>query len=267
MNKQALLTIQFWKDRVGPLHDKMIPCGLMLSVLFIFLATVTGAFDFNIHSPPWLSFKYKLLYSSMVIGSIEFITLLLTGLLLSVLLPLLRPVEASILTLVCAIPPVFITFSTPGRNALLPMEYSLLTILILYAINVLIGYFEETRSKQKIMDVFARYIPPQLAHELSKQSGAINLEGESKELTVLFSDLQDFTGVAEQLNPKQLVRLLNEYLTVMTGILYKHEATIDKYIGDSIMTFWGAPLPQKDHARRSIIAALEMHEELQLFSS
>ena len=107
---------------------------------------------------------------------------------------------------------------------------------------------------------------PQLVAEISKQPGRLNLEGESKYLTVFFCDLQNFTGVAEQLNPKQLARLLNEYFTVMTEILYSHGATIDKYIGDSIMTFWGAPLTQTDHAKRAVLSALEMQEEIKRLS-
>lgn len=78
--------------------------------------------------------------------------------------------------------------------------------------------------------------------------------------------MQNFTGVAEQLNPKQLSRLLNEYFTVMTEILYSHGATIDKYIGDSIMTFWGAPVDQKDHANRAVLSALDMQNEIILLA-
>ena len=103
---------------------------------------------------------------------------------------------------------------------------------------MLFSYFKETVAKQKIVDVFGQFIPPQVVAEISKNPGQMNLEGESKYLTVFFCDLQNFTGVSEQLNPKQLARLLNEYFNVMTEILYSHGATIDKYIGEA------GPVPQ-----------------------
>jgi len=94
----------------------------------------------------------------------------------------------------------------------------------------------------------------------------LELEGESKDMTVFFCDLKNFTGFSEQLSPKDLVSLLNEYFTLMTEILYRHGATIDKYIGDSIMAFWSAPVSQEDHARRAIMASFEMHEEIEKLS-
>ena len=192
--------------------------------------------------------------------------LLGVGMILCVLLPVLKPVHASILTVLCTIPSIYINAANPLRNPLVPMEYSLLIILMIYAVNVLFTYFNETRNKQKIIEIFGQYIPPELVSEISKQPEATNLSGESRKLTVFFCDLINFSGVAEQLNPKQLVMLLNEYFTAMTAILYKHGATIDKYIGDSIMAFWGAPIAHEDHARRAVLAAFEMHIEIKRLS-
>ncbi|MCZ6804618.1 MAG: adenylate/guanylate cyclase domain-containing protein [Proteobacteria bacterium] len=108
------------------------------------------------------------------------------------------------------------------------------------------------------METFGQYIPPHRVAELSRLPKKLSLEGESKILTVFFCDLQNFTGISEEINPKQLNKLLNEYFTVMTEILFKHEGTIDKYIGDAIMAFWNAPTSQQAHAQRSVEAALEM---------
>ncbi|MBF8270204.1 MAG: adenylate/guanylate cyclase with Chase sensor, partial [Gammaproteobacteria bacterium] len=151
-------------------------------------------------------------------------------------------------------------------QTLVPMEYSLLTVLILYSVNVLISYFRVTHARQKIIEVFGQYVPPDVVSEINKHPGQVNMEGESRRLTVFFCDLQNFTGTAEQLNPKQLSALLNEYLSSMSEILFKHGATIDKYIGDSIMAFWGAPLPQADHARRAVLSSFAMHEKIQHLS-
>jgi adenylate cyclase len=93
------------------------------------------------------------------------------------------------------------------------------------------------------------------------------MDGESRFMTVLFCDLRNFTGMSEKLDPKEVVKLLNEYFTVMTAVLHRHGATIDKYVGDSIMAFWGAPLPQENHAQRAVLAAFEMHSEMHKLSN
>jgi adenylate cyclase len=93
------------------------------------------------------------------------------------------------------------------------------------------------------------------------------MDGESRFMTVLFCDLRNFTGMSEKLDPKEVVKLLNEYFTIMTAVLHRHSATIDKYVGDSIMAFWGAPLPQEDHVQRAVLAAFEMHTEMHKLAS
>lgn len=118
-----------------------------------------------------------------------------------------------------------------------------------------------------MLTVFGQFIPPEVVNEITKRPELLSLDGESKYLTIFFCDLKDFTGISEQLNPKQVVKLLNEYFNSMTGILYHHGGTIDKYIGDSIMAFWGAPVPQDDHAERSILATFEMQEESKRLSN
>ena len=88
------------------------------------------------------------------------------------------------------------------------------------------------------------------------------MEGESRELSVLFTDVRRFTTISEGLDPKELSRLMNEFLTPLTRIIYKHRGTIDKYMGDCIMAFWGAPLNDPQHARNAVMAGLEMHRVL-----
>ena len=192
----------------------------------------------------------------------EFMLLIVTGSVLSLLLPVLSPVKASLLTLAATLPFLYLGYSKPGMAPMIPMEFSLLAIMLLFAVDILIGYYRETRMKQQIVTVFGQYIPPQLVAEISQNPVHLNLSGEARELTVFFCDLQNFSGVAEQLNPRQLTLLLNDYFTHMTEILYQYDATIDKYIGDSIMAFWGAPVRRDDHARRAVMAALNMEKEI-----
>jgi len=90
----------------------------------------------------------------------------------------------------------------------------------------------------------------------------LRLGGEKREMTVLFSDIRGFTTFSEQLDPQDLVSLLNEYLTCMTEVIYRYDGVLDKYMGDAIMAFWNSPVTQPDHARRACLTALDMTEEL-----
>ncbi len=252
---------------VASLRSQAVQIILVLIVFVIFLANGSGLLEFQLSAAKGISlrsFVFNLDETTglpSVIFSPAFIVLAVCGIALSVLLPLLNPVYASLLTAAAALPQLAVAYNTTGHS-LLPMEFCLLTILVLYAINVLISYFRETMMRQQIVDVFGQYIPPELVNQISKDPEKLNLDGESKNLSVFFCDLQNFTGVSEQLNPKQLARLLNEYFTVMTEILYSHGATIDKYIGDSIMCFWGAPVRQDDHANRAVLASLDMQKAI-----
>jgi adenylate cyclase len=231
----------------------------------IFLAGATGLIEITISQNPIFSINSKLLNSSgnynLALNNIlltrEFSLLFISGLVLTIALPLLAPLKAFLLTLTLVL--FTIGFAHYSSNiALIPIEYCLLTILVIYMMNVLVSYFIEIQSKNKLIETFGQYIPPQLVNELSRSPKKLSLEGESRTLTVFFCDLLSFTSISEELNPKQLNKLLNEYFTVMTEILFKHEGTIDKYIGDAIMAFWNAPIKQATHAQRSVEAALEM---------
>ena len=117
----------------------------------------------------------------------------------------------------------------------------------------------EEREKRKIRKTFSQYLSPGVIALLEKDPRKyIRTGGEVRELTVMFSDIRDFTTLSEGLTPDDLVHLLNEYLTAMTDILFRNLGTLDKYIGDAIMAFWGSPFPQPDHAYRACCCALEM---------
>src|SRR5439155_1696315 len=134
--------------------------------------------------------------------------------------------------------------------------------LVLFGINVLIKYFAETQERQKLLQAFSQYLPAEIVKELSNKSRETALEGESRFVTIMFCDLRNFTSMSEQIKPGEVVSLLNAYFTVMTDVLFKYGATIDKYMGDSIMAFWGAPISQEDHVQRAILASFEMHKEI-----
>ena len=241
---------------------------ILCAAFVVFAGNASGLLEFSLHSG--IDLRSAMLISPLdgtvmlppAMRSAEFLVLLACGALLSALLPMLSPVRGAMLAATTVIAPFATYLAAPAGRAYL-LEYTLLMIAVLYFLHVLCSYFVETQSKQKIVRIFGQYVPPSLVSEISRQPDALDLEGEARRLTVFFCDIQDFSAIAEQLNPRQLARLLNEYFTQMTEILFRHGATIDKYIGDSIMAFWGAPLAQPDHARRAVLASFEMHREIE----
>ena len=196
----------------------------------------------------------------------QFAMLLLVGLILILALPALSPIASSLLTFGCMVPVFWLNWITLARP-LIPLEFSLLTILILFAVHVLVSYFKESYQKQKVINLFGQYVPPDLALRLSQDPDACELEGEAREITVLFCDVKDFTSHAENLPPRELSALLNALLTPLTEVVHRHHGTIDKYMGDGMMVFWGAPLNDPLHAANAISAAFEMQEEVRRLSA
>jgi adenylate cyclase len=138
------------------------------------------------------------------------------------------------------------------------------TLVANYAAITSFRMIFEEREKRKVRKTFERYVSPGVIALIEKDPQKyFKTGGESKELSVMFSDIRSFTTISEGLTPDQLVRLLNEYLGEMTDILFKRWGTLDKYIGDAIMGFWGSPYPQDDHALRACACALDMRARLQ----
>ena len=190
----------------------------------------------------------------------EFMLLLVIGLLLALFLPILNPVKATLLTIAVLAAVLGINFASwQYANLVLPIAASLLMIVLIYLINMSVGFFVESRGKRQLARLFGQYVPPELVHEMAKNPELIDVTGEAREMTVLFSDIRGFTQISEGLDPKQLTQMMNEFLTPMTKIIHEHRGTIDKYMGDAIMAFWGAPLKDDNHAQNALNAALQMN--------
>ncbi|MFD2233397.1 CHASE2 domain-containing protein [Phaeospirillum tilakii] len=140
----------------------------------------------------------------------------------------------------------------------LPLSYPLLALGAAYLVIEARQYLVERAQKQRIARTFGQYIPPELVEEMNKSGQPVEIGGESREMTVLFSDVRGFTTLSEGLAPRDLTQLMNAFLSPMTRVIQQHRGTIDKYMGDAIMAFWGAPLPDPDHARHAVAAALDM---------
>ncbi|HEY1992333.1 MAG TPA: adenylate/guanylate cyclase domain-containing protein, partial [Gammaproteobacteria bacterium] len=143
-----------------------------------------------------------------------------------------------------------------------PLASPLVFLLILFLLHTLYGFFIESRGKRHLSRMFSQYIPPELVEEMDNRKDTASMESESRELTVMFADVRDFTSISEALQPKDLSQLMNEYLTPMTRVIHTHRGTIDKYMGDAIMSFWGAPLHYPEHARYAVETSLKMTETL-----
>ncbi|MEW6040639.1 MAG: adenylate/guanylate cyclase domain-containing protein, partial [Elusimicrobiota bacterium] len=135
---------------------------------------------------------------------------------------------------------------------------------IILSFSGVMGYRLLTEEKEKrwIKKTFSYYLSPTVIDELAGNPDKLRLGGERKILTVLFSDIRNFTTISEKLNPEEVVGILNEYLSAMTDIVFKHSGTLDKFIGDAIMAFWGAPIYSEDHAEKAVECALEMIDKL-----
>lgn len=148
------------------------------------------------------------------------------------------------------------------KNEIFGVSYLLLVIFIIFLIVTLSNYFFEGKEKMFINNAFGRYVSPHVVSQLVRSPEKLSLTGDQKVLTIFFSDIRDFTTISEKMNSKDLAKLLNEYLTAMSDIVMEHDGLVDKFIGDAVMSIWGAPLEDEQHAVKSVRASLKMMETL-----
>ncbi|HEX9756398.1 MAG TPA: adenylate/guanylate cyclase domain-containing protein [Nitrospiria bacterium] len=136
------------------------------------------------------------------------------------------------------------------------------TIVFSYTFLTVLRFMTEEKHAQEIRRIFSNYVSPKMVAELVKDPDKAKLGGERKKLTVLFSDVRGFTAFSEKHQPEEVVATLNEYMNAMTEVIFRWDGTLDKFIGDAIMVFWGAPLDQHNHAELAIRCALHMQKRL-----
>jgi adenylate cyclase len=193
----------------------------------------------------------------------EVIWLMLVGLALSFVLPLLSPVRAILVAVLAFLLSQGLSWGAwQWGDLVMPIANSWVLIGLLFVLNMSYGYFVESRTKKQITGLFGQYVPTEIVDEMSKNPASVSMAGESREMSILFSDVRGFTTISEGFAPKELAALMNEFLSPLSRVVYRQRGTIDKYMGDCIMAFWGAPLPDSQHARHAIIAGLEMQEKL-----
>jgi adenylate cyclase len=142
----------------------------------------------------------------------------------------------------------------------LPLACGLLTLFGIALVNLVASYLIEGRARRAVIGLFGQYVAPQLVERITDNPHHFPLDSQDKELTILFADIRGFTRMAEGMSPQQLRDFLNRFLTTMTEVIHAHDGTVDKYIGDAVMAFWGAPIDDPHHADRAVAAAIAMQE-------
>lgn len=191
------------------------------------------------------------------------LVMLVIGTLYALILPFLGAFAISVL---CILLPVLMVFGNYLLWSKMAVVISILLpiglILLLFLLNIICGYLFESKRSKDIKSMFGQYVPPEYLDNMLKQGGEFGLEGETKELSVLFSDIRSFTSVSEKMTATELKQFLNQYLTPITEVIFNHKGTIDKYVGDMVMAFWGAPLDDPKQVYNAVTAGIAMQAAL-----
>jgi adenylate cyclase len=145
-----------------------------------------------------------------------------------------------------------------GFGLVMPLAAAITMTLTAFALNMSYGYFVESRSKRALAHLFGTYVPPELVDEMLKDPDSYSMKATSRELTVMFCDMRGFTKMSETMEPTQLQELLTGVFNRWTPLIRGNRGTIDKYMGDCVMAFWGAPLESPEHAFLAVKSAMEM---------
>ncbi len=189
----------------------------------------------------------------------DVVVVLLAGLALAFALPLLSAPRAVLLSVIVVAAVVALNFWLYlSYGLVLPLAAFIVMSLTAFALNMSYGYFVESRSKRELANLFGTYVPPELVDEMVKDPEAYSMKATNKELTVMFCDMRGFTKMSETMEPTQLQELLNFVFNRLTDIIRSNRGTIDKYMGDCVMAFWGAPVETSEHAHLAVKTSMEM---------
>lgn len=143
---------------------------------------------------------------------------------------------------------------------ILPMTAPMFLVVTLAVMNLAVGHFVEGRARRAVIELFGQYVSPELVRRMARRPQAYPIESQNRNLTILFADIRGFTRIAESMDPQALREYLNRFLTKMTEVVHRHDGTVDKYMGDAIMAFWGAPVEDPDQEDHAVAAALDMQQ-------
>ncbi len=236
----------------GLLDLRSTPVGTAYPGVEVHANLIAGMLDRHLKQKP----AYMLGAEVLMLGVV--------GIALALLIPMFSALWATVASVAGAVLVAGLSVGAwTQADTVLPLAASLVMIALLYTTNMAYGYFVESRSKRQFTELFGQYVPPELVDKMAEDPEQYTMEGKSEDLTVLFSDIVGFTSISEALEPRDLAAFINEYLTSMSLVIRDHGGTLDKYIGDAIMAFWGAPVVDANHAVHAVTAGLKMQVELQ----
>ncbi|MEY4426025.1 MAG: hypothetical protein RL535_323, partial [Pseudomonadota bacterium] len=198
---------------------------------------------------------------------VEVAVLLLVGLSLAFVLPgqtAVRALAFSIATLL--IPSALNIYLFVVHGLSFPLATLIFLSLVTYMLNTSYGYFVESKSKRELTKLFGSYVPAQLVDEMVLEPSNHTMKAVNKNLTVMFCDLRGFTQLAENLEPAQLQQMLNDVFGRLTQVIVERRGTVDKYMGDCVMAFWGAPVGMANHAELAVLAAIDITKAIKLIN-
>jgi adenylate cyclase len=231
----------------GLLDLRVTPVGETYPGVETHANVIAGLMDQRIYVKPDYSIGY------------EVVMLLLAGLTLAFALPLLSATRAVLVSVTMLAVLLALNFWLyAGAGLVMPLASAVVMVLTAFALNMSYGYFVESRSKRELANLFGTYVPPELVDEMVKDPESYSMKAANKELTVMFCDMRGFTKMSELMEPTQLQGLLNSVFNRLTDIIRGNRGTIDKYMGDCVMAFWGAPVEIPNHAHLSVKTAMEM---------
>ncbi len=247
---------------------------LLLLAFVVLLLTGLGVFrlyfdfDWNASGVEGQLFSLKIrggnsynLFMSERLGATFWFTQMIILALVCVM-PLFRPAGAALISLAAAAGIFFLNYESGLAAPVVPVEFSFMTVLVLFLIYLVTSYHAEMRDRRRLTSLMSQYVPPELAAQYSRNPDSMGLQGEQREISVLFCDVIGFSALSENMAPPEIARWLNRYFSAVSKIIVRHSGTIDKYIGDSVMAFWGAPATSSTHAHDALSAALEIQQEI-----
>ena len=256
---------------------KRIPPGSLKNKIILVGTTAPGLIDLRV-TPVGETYPGVETHANVISGLLDgkvlvrpdyavgydVLMLVLSGLILAVTLPLLSASRAVLLSAGVLVTLFVLNFAMyQSFGLVLPLAGALAMATAAFALNMSYGYFVESRSKRELANLFGTYVPPELVDEMVKDPDSYSMKASNKELTVMFCDMRGFTKMSEKMEPVRLQALLNDVFSRLTGHIRSNRGTIDKYMGDCVMAFWGAPVETADHARLAVAAAMEMSQAIQ----
>ncbi|MBT8135667.1 MAG: adenylate/guanylate cyclase domain-containing protein, partial [Gammaproteobacteria bacterium] len=190
---------------------------------------------------------------------VELFSLLIISILIALVLPRMSPFNEFVMLIAIVVAAVGINlYFWIEKDFVVPVAGTLAFLFVNALLQFNYGFFVESRNKRHLSKVFGQYIPKEIVDEMDQDHSEVSIEGENRDMSVLFSDVRGFTTISEGMAPTELTKFMNAFLTPITELIHVNRGTIDKYMGDAVMAFWGAPLPDEKHALHAVETGMKM---------